>query len=69
MKQAFKVTGMSCQHCVARVEKGLSTLTGVQKAKVNLKKELATVKYDEALLSVPAIIAKIQEVGYEAEVV
>lgn len=69
MKKEFKVTGMTCKHCVARVEKGLQELAGVQKAKVNLKKELATVKYDENSVNEQEIIDNIIETGYQAEVI
>ena len=40
MKQEFSIKGMSCNHCVARVEEALYSLEGVKKAKVNLKKDL-----------------------------
>lgn len=69
MKKEFKVTGMTCQHCVANVEKGLTGLAGVEKVKINLKKEKAVVKYDENQVSENEIVAKVKEVGYEAEVV
>ncbi len=39
MKQQFSIEGMSCNHCVARVEEAVSALDGVQKVKVNLKKQ------------------------------
>lgn len=69
MKKDFNVTGMTCNHCVASVEKGLTGLAGVDKVKVNLKKGKATVKFDESRVSPEAIVDKIKEVGYEAEVV
>ncbi|EGP4746435.1 copper-binding protein [Enterococcus faecium] len=47
MKQQFSIEGMSCNHCVARVEETVSALDGVQKVKVNLKKANGTVKFDE----------------------
>ncbi|HLR54865.1 MAG TPA: cation transporter, partial [Pseudogracilibacillus sp.] len=45
----LKVNGMSCAHCVSKVEKALQGLQGVEKAKVNLKKETAKVKYDDTV--------------------
>lgn len=39
MKQQFSIEGMSCNHCAARVEETVSALYGVQKVKVNLKKQ------------------------------
>ena len=51
MKKIYHIEGMSCDHCVARVEKALSEVPGVKKAKVNLKKANAKVKYDEQLVT------------------
>lgn len=66
MKKEFNVTGMSCQNCVSHVEKGVASLSGVAKVKVNLKKGRAIVKYDDSVISDSEIIAKIKDVGYEA---
>jgi len=38
MKKVIKVSGMTCEHCKARVEKALSSVDGVKSAKVDLKK-------------------------------
>src|SRR5699024_6163641 len=46
-KTTLKVIGMSCAHCVSKVEKALQELQGVEMAKVNMKKEKAKVKDDE----------------------
>lgn len=69
MKKEFKVSGMTCKHCVARVEKGISELSGVEKVKVNLKKERATVKFDQSQVTENQIIDSIVTTGYEAEVI
>ncbi len=36
MKQVFKVTGMTCNHCVKRVQKTLSEVKGVESVTVTL---------------------------------
>lgn len=64
----FNVTGMSCEHCVATVEKAVVELEGVKKVKVNLKKEKATVKFDESCLTTHAIISAIEAKDFHAEV-
>ncbi|CAM4145726.1 copper chaperone CopZ [Lederbergia lenta] len=66
-KATIKITGMSCAHCVNKIETALQDLQGVVKAKVNLKKEIAKVKYDETVQSTDSLTAAIKEVGYEAE--
>jgi copper chaperone len=68
MKKIYHIEGMSCNHCVARVENAVSEMPGVKKAKVNLKKANAKVKYDEQLVTDDDIIAKITETGYTATV-
>ena len=44
----LKIEGMSCMHCVARVEKALMELDGVEKANVSLEKKEAKIEYYEA---------------------
>lgn len=66
-KITLKVIGMSCAHCVNKVEKALQGLQGVEKAKVNLKKETAKVKYDETVQTLDNLTAAVKEAGYEAE--
>lgn len=66
-KVTLKITGMSCAHCVNKVETALQELKGVEKAKVNLKKEVAKVKYDEAVQTLNNLTEAVKEVGYEAE--
>jgi Cu+-exporting ATPase len=58
------VQGMTCAACVSRVERGLNRLEGVQ-ASVNLATENATVSYDPEKTSPQALLAKIEEVGYQ----
>lgn len=69
MKQEFSIKGMSCKHCAARVEEGIISLAGIQKVKINLKKENGVVKFDESQVSAQQIADKITEVGYNAEVI
>lgn len=68
MKKEFAINGMSCKHCVARVEETVNGLAGVDKIKVNLKKAAGTVKFDETQIDSQAIAAAITEAGYPAEV-
>lgn len=69
MKQQFSIEGMSCNHCVARVEETVSALDGVQKVKVNLKKANGTVKFDETKVKSEKICQAINGLGYKAEVI
>lgn len=69
MKQEFSVKGMSCNHCVARIEEAVGGISGVKKVKVQLKKEKAVVKFDEANVQATEICQAINELGYQAEVI
>lgn len=68
-KITIKITGMSCAHCVNKIETALQGLQGVEKEKVNLKKEIAKVKYDETVQTLDNLKEAVKEVGYEAEAV
>jgi heavy metal translocating P-type ATPase len=58
------VQGMTCAACVARVERGLKKIDGVQTASVNLATENATVSYDPEKTTPQALLAKVVETGY-----
>ena len=47
MKKQFAINGMSCNHCVANVEKAINQLDGIDKVKINLKKNQGVVKFDD----------------------
>ncbi|HBP26024.1 MAG TPA: heavy metal transport/detoxification protein [Acholeplasmatales bacterium] len=63
MIKTVKIEGMSCQHCVKRIDKALNALKGVQatvslenkSAELNLKKEI-----DEKLIR-----SAIEDLGYK----
>lgn len=44
MNQTYTVAGMTCQHCVARVQTALSSVTGVTSVVVTLLPPRATVE-------------------------
>jgi Cu+-exporting ATPase len=60
----FAVSGMTCASCVARVEKALKKVPGVEDASVNLATEKANVR--GAALDADAIVAAVAQAGYEA---
>ncbi len=57
------ITGMSCAACSSHIEQTLQTLPGVQSATVSLLANQATVT---SALPAEALIAAIQEAGYDA---
>ncbi|MGH9329599.1 MAG: heavy metal translocating P-type ATPase, partial [Vicinamibacterales bacterium] len=56
---------MSCASCVAKVERAMSRLAGVQSASVNLAAERATVSYEPDRLGVSDIAKAIEDLGYD----
>ena len=57
------IKNMSCASCVARVEKALREVDGVEDASVNLASNTATVK---ATVPVETLIAAVGRIGYKA---
>lgn len=62
----IKIKGMSCNHCVASVQKALSALEGVKSVDVSLENETATVEYDEAKTEENIFKNVIDDIGFEA---
>lgn len=62
----LKVRGMTCGHCVARVERALRGIDGVANVEVSLGEQRATIAYDDAKIGAPALIAAVEDAGYEA---
>ncbi|MDW0118048.1 heavy metal translocating P-type ATPase [Sporosarcina thermotolerans] len=63
----LQISGMTCAACSARIEKGLSRMEGVQLATVNLALETGKVEYDPSVINPSDLIAKIKNMGYDAE--
>jgi Cu+-exporting ATPase len=58
------ITGMTCANCVSTVERSLKKVNGVTQAVVNLSNERATVEFDPSLASLPAMITRVKNAGY-----
>lgn len=65
-KESFKISGMSCAACAARIEKGLNKLEGVKKANVNFAMEKATVEFEDSIVNSNRICEVVKKLGYEA---
>ncbi|MCM1936205.1 heavy metal translocating P-type ATPase [Acinetobacter radioresistens] len=62
----LEIDGMTCASCVARVEKALKKVTGVQQANVNLATERAWVQ-GNTQLQINDLIQAVQKAGYTAK--
>ena len=49
IKKTIKIEGMHCEHCAKKVENALSELDNVKKAKVNLKKQEASIVLEKEI--------------------
>lgn len=63
----FKVTGMYCDACQAKIQHALSKTDGVKSAAVDLNSGSATVIFDDAKVKPEQIIKIIEKEGYKAE--
>jgi copper chaperone CopZ len=63
----LKIEGMSCGHCLARIEKALKKVEGVSVSKVLLGH--ADLLYDPARASVADLLAAVDDAGYVARAV
>jgi len=63
-QSSFRITGMTCATCAARVEKALSEAPGVSSASVNLASEKATVAYNPSVTSEEALVSAVANAGY-----
>ncbi|WP_353892215.1 copper ion binding protein [Proteinivorax hydrogeniformans] len=64
VKVIFSVSGMSCGHCKAAVEKALDKLDGVKTVDVNLELGEVTINYDENVVTREQLINTITDAGY-----
>ncbi len=65
-KVELPITGMSCASCVARIEKGLSKMSGIVDVKVNFATEKATITFNPSRVRLGDFVATIHDLGYEA---
>lgn len=61
-KTIIAIDGMTCQHCVMRVQKAIEGLSGIQEASVVIGQ--ATVEFDETQIKQKEIEDAIIKAGY-----
>ncbi len=64
----LKIKGMTCAACSGRIERVLSKTEGVSYVSVNLTTETASVDFNEEKMSSDEVIAKIQNLGFDAQI-
>lgn len=58
------ISGMTCEHCVASVTKGIDELDGIESVAVTLSDSTAVVKYNAAALDIDDIKKAVEKRGY-----
>ncbi|MGL6187230.1 MAG: heavy metal translocating P-type ATPase [Clostridium chrysemydis] len=67
VKINFKIKGMTCASCQARIEKVVSKMQGVKDVVVNLATEEMSLKYNSRDVSIKDIEDKVKGIGFSAE--
>ncbi|MDR2711350.1 MAG: heavy-metal-associated domain-containing protein [Burkholderiales bacterium] len=62
----FHIDGMTCQGCVASVTRALKVAPGVIEVTVSLDDKRATVRYDAAQTAPAALVAAVEDAGFDA---
>lgn len=68
MKTILRSQEFTCPSCVAKIEKALHNLNGVEKAKVHFNTGRVEVEHDPEQASADDLVKTIKATGYEAKV-
>ena len=63
----LRVSGMTCGHCQAKVEKALTGTSGVYSAIVDLQAGEAEVDFEDDAVTTAQLVAAVQRAGYSAK--
>ncbi|MGL4210941.1 MAG: heavy metal translocating P-type ATPase, partial [Cetobacterium somerae] len=67
MEKRYRVGNVTCQSCVALIEKILKSTNGIEEARVNLATEELVVKFDEKVIKEVEVKNKIVPLGYSLD--
>ena len=65
MDVELPIGGMTCAACARTVERQLSGTAGVENASVNFATRVASVRFNDAVTSVPSLVAAVEDIGFE----
>jgi copper chaperone len=63
----LRITGMTCGHCQAKVEKALKGVSGVYSAVIDLPDGEADVDFDDDSVTTQHLLAAVTGAGYGAK--
>jgi copper chaperone len=61
----LNVPSISCDHCKDTIEGAVGQLEGIETVQVDVAQRTVAVAFDETEISLPQIVAAIDEAGYE----
>ena len=64
MTETLRVTGMTCGGCENAVKRAVGKLPGVSAVEASHQEQRVTVSFDAALVSLDAVKARIEGLGY-----
>ena len=64
----LRVTGMTCGHCQAKVEKALKGIAGVYSAIIDLPDGEAEIDFDDDSVTTDQLLAAVTKAGYAAKI-
>ena len=65
--ETWTVTGMHCPKCVARVEKALGKIEGIESSKADFEADTCVVTYDGTAETKAAAVAAITDLDFVVE--
>lgn len=65
---SLRILDMECAACVARLDRALEKLPGVQRAAVNYTAASALITYDERVTDLAAVAARVRRAGFRVPV-
>jgi len=64
VETSLSIGGMTCEHCVMSVTKGINGLEGIEAVSVTLEDSTAVVKYDAAAVNIDDLKKAVEKRGY-----
>ncbi len=65
IEKTLDVPAIACGHCKNAIEGAVGQLDGVDAVKVDIESKRVTVRYDAAAIQHDAVVAAIEDAGYE----
>lgn len=68
-RQTFRIKGMHCANCAMAIDMEVEDMPGVKEARTSFARSTTEVTYDASQIEASRLVAAIQALGYEAELI